>query len=66
MFFWYHKNQRGDLWPVRSAEKLNQPFTGRRDSGGSYQVVGEVLEIPEELYQVPLLELCKRYPPPGL
>jgi hypothetical protein len=59
MYFWYHTNQRGDLWPVRSAEKPSP-------NAVPYQVVGEVLEIPEDLRRVPLLELCKRYPPPGL
>ena len=64
MFFWYHKNQSGDLWPVRSDHKPDTSTRYRVSSG--YRVVGEVLEIPEELHCVPLLELCKRYPPPGL
>jgi hypothetical protein len=57
MFFWYHRNTSDDLWPVRSAYKPNDK---------SYQVVGDVIEIPEDMYRVPLFELCKRYPPPGL
>ena len=55
---------RGDLWPVRSDYKPGSLPSEKHTQ--AYRVVGDVVEIPEELNRVPLFELCKRYPPPGL
>jgi hypothetical protein len=68
MFFWYHRRGK-DLWPVRSDYKPNELKSERYtkdDTSVYYKVVGDVVELPEELSRVPLFELCKRYPPPGL